>query len=486
MTYVSVDEPLGLAYIAAVLEKKGHEVKILDALAMGMKRKEQIRDHIRIGLSNEDIRILNQNFKPDVVGVSSQYTLFAQGAHEVAKIVKEVYPEIPVIFGGAHPSTCPKLVLSDKNVDLVVKGEGEITFLELIETLEKGLSTLKVIGTVSKKGNQIFINPERQRIQDLDSLPFPARHLLPMDSYLWDDYRKVYSMRQPRANMITSRGCPMNCVFCSIHTVWGHGWRATSATKTVDEIEFLVNNYGVQEIAFQDDNLTLDRKRMVNICEEIIRRRIDIKWCTPNGVAIWTLNRELIQKMKRSGCYKLTFGIESGSAETLKFIGKPIDLEKTKKIIKYANDVGIWTHSSFIIGFPYESMSSIKETINYAISSDLDFATFYIATPLPGTRLYKICKQEGLLQDKDLTRWKATTMQATHDTKCLTKEDLQTMKAIAHSKFYNNRIYKFMNPLRPLRKIHSIDDLKFILKLFRTSSEKIKDLTSLGLEPIYE
>ena len=428
-------------------------------------------DLVRVGLSATSIKEYVEDIKPDIVGISAAYSALAADSHEVAKLVKQVNPEIFIVFGGAHASSLPKLVLQDQNVDAVAVGEGEATLLELVQALENSKGVYRVPGTLIRENNDIVINKPRPYIEDLDSLPFPARHLLPMDVYIQrPKFMRDFSLRQPRASLVSSRGCPRNCTFCSIHSVWGHKWRKRNAFKVVDEIEFLVNEYGIREISFMDDNLTLDKQRMLDICDEIIRRKLDIRWCTPNGVAIWTLDKELLTKMKASGCWKLTFGIESASPETQKFIGKLIDLEQANEIIKQANSLGMWTHSTFIIGFPYETMSDIDQTIKYAVDSDLDIAVFFVATPYPGSKLHEIFKSEDLMDDSsDGNYW--SIVRPFWRTKHFTTEELRQIQVKASSRFLTSRIRRFLNPMKLMPKIKSVEDIKFIFKIARSVIE---------------
>jgi len=474
-------EPLGLAYLAAYLLKNGHDVNILDAFILGQKNITQDGEFFSHGLSNDAIAKNIKKFDPEIVGISSMFTLHSKGVHNVAQIVKKINPKIPVIVGGAHASALPNLVLNDNNIDILVKGEGENTFLDIISHEESGKDLLNIPGTMVREGKKVKINPPREFIKDLDSIPFPARHLLPMNLYLNDWYRTKMAMRPPRANLVSSRGCTGNCIFCSIHSIWRHTWRGRSAKNVVDEIEFLVKNYGVREIAFQDDNVSLNKERMMEICDEILERKLNIKWCTPNGIAIWTLDKELLDKMKKSGCYKLTFGIETGCPITQKFIRKTqINLNKAKEIIKYCNKIGIWTHSAFIIGFPYETQEQIEETVKFAIDSDLDMAAFFIATPYPATDLFDVYMKEGLLpySSQDIMQWTSTTGDAGTDTKYLTAEQINKIAKDGYKRFYTTSQRRFMNPLRILRKIHSIEDLRYILHLALMSRGVIEGLTS--------
>ncbi len=479
---IQADEPLGLMYLAAYLRQKDIQVEIFDAF-LGKKSVPIENNFYKSGLSDKEIKDKITEYKPDVIGIATMFTMHSKGVHDVARIAKDVSKDIIVICGGSHASALPDIVLQDKNVDIVVIGEGEDTLFETIQCIRNHKQISNVLGTAIRKDGKIKINPIRPHIEDIDTLPSPARDLADMNVYLQDKYRNDFSMSPPRANMVTSRGCPCKCPYCAVHSIWRHTWRGTSAKKIVDEIEYLVNIYRVKEIAFQDDNLTLNKKRMNELCDEILKREINIKWCTPNGVAIWTLDEELIRKMKGSGCYKLTFGIETGSLKTQKFINKTyIDLEKAKEIIKYCNKVGMWTHSAFIIGFPYETYEDIKATIDYAIDSDLDFASFFIATPFPGTELYDIYQKEGLL-NLDLKnpreiKWTGCQQEPMCDSKYFKREELDTFLKDAHSKFYSSRIRKFTNPMRLLRKFSGIAEIKYFLKLVKMYRSTVGSLTN--------
>ena len=477
--FFSIDEPLGLGYLAAYLRKYGYEVQIFDAFALGAKHSEKIdNDYYMYGLSMRDIKQVVREAKPDVVGITSMYTLHSKGVHETARAVKEVFPDVPVIVGGSHASVLIDWVLNDKNIDLVVMGEGEETLLDVVRHVESGRNIRNINGTALRNDGKVIMNKPRPFIENLDIVPFPARDLMPMGLYLNDWYRTKMSMRPPRANLVSSRGCFGQCVFCSVHNVFRHVWRGRSSENVLDEIEILKKEYHIGEIAFQDDNISMNPQRMEEICDGIIDRKLNIRWCTPNGIAIWTLNEKLIDKMKESGCYKLTFGIESGCLETQKFIRKSqINLDRAKEIIKYCNKKGIWTHSAFIIGFPYETLGQIYETINYAVSTDLDMATFWISTPYPGTDLYDIYDKEKLLPPKDkMFEWMAAVDTASCNTKHLKAEQIQQIRNEAHTRFYNSRMKKFMNPLRILRKVHSLEELKYGLKLARVSTTLLSEL----------
>jgi magnesium-protoporphyrin IX monomethyl ester (oxidative) cyclase len=482
LTRLGVIPPLGLAYLASYLEANGgFKVRIFDVIAESIGKPLYADNKmIRCGLSDAEIsfRIISED--PDVIGISCMYTAYAHDAHKIAALAKSINPNIVTVMGGAHVSISPEMCIRDKNVDVVVVGEGEVTFLELIEKLERKKDISSIRGTVVRVDEKIIRNEPRPYIEDLDSVPFPARHLLPMDIYFREAVKSPFLMRTPATAMITSRGCLGNCVFCSIHSVWGHKWRGRSASNVVDEIEFLIDKYNIREVAFGDDNVAASKKRMETICDEIIRRKLDIKWATPNGIAHWTLNKNLLKKMKKSGCYRLTFGIESGNIKTREFIGwkKSFDLDQAKEIIKYSNKIGLWTIATFILGFPYENSESINDTINYAIKSDVDFAAFYLLNPFPGTKVYDMFRKEGLVNFDDILSSENPTIQQLSElgaalaqngcnTKYFTLRQLREYLTLAYSSFMKARFKSFLNPLRLFRKIKSKEDMSYVLKVGR-------------------
>ena len=473
----SITPPIGLAYLAAYLEREGYEVNILDTIAEGKGRKFFQKDRLTYGISDEEILAKMVSFKPQLIGIACMYTAYAGDAYRVAKIAKQYNRDIPVIFGGAHSSLFPKQVLKDINIDAVVVGEGEQTLLELVKCVEKGKDFSEVTGIIYRNNSEVSTNAPRKQIEDLDSLPFPAWHLLDMNLYLGLTLKSKFVLRSPSLTMISSRGCPQHCVYCTIHSVWGNIWRGRSPQNVVDEIQYLMQRYGIKEVSFMDDSMGCVPKRLAEICQEITDRRLDIKWTTPNGIAHWTLNKELLRKMKKAGCYRITFGIESGNIQTRKFLGKPFDLKQAKELIRFANRIGMWTICTFIIGFPYEDKSSIDDTIQFAIDSDTDFAVFYLLCPHPGTKVYEFFKNEGLL---DFDRFTDPLSVIPPDelaclgeslagrgarTKYFSVAQLQDQLNTSFRLFFRARIKSFLNPVRIIRKINSLEDLFFAYKL---------------------
>jgi len=236
-------------------------------------------------------------------------------------------------------------------------------------------------------------------MQNLDAIPSPAWELLEKNAGVINEENKNsrFLMRKPLGQILTSRGCPKNCYFCSVKLAWGRKWRGRSAKSVVDEIEFLMRTYGYREFHFVDDNSSVSKKRMHAICDEILKRQLNIRIATPTGIAITRLDKELLTKMKKAGFYRLCFGIETGDSESQKIIRKKLDLRKAKEVISQANELGFWTSATFIIGHPHETMKEIRETITFAKKSNMDFAIFYLLVPQPGTTAYKILKQQNLV-----------------------------------------------------------------------------------------
>lgn len=449
---------LGAAYLAAVLEERGHKVFILDAFTTRDYKVCLQADKATYGLDDAAIKKQIQNFNPDIVGISSMYTMYSQDAHRMAQIVKEVNSDILVAFGGAHPSCSPQTVLEDNNVDVVVRGEGEYTLLDIVNAFKSKRSIEDIPGTAVRKDNFICVNADRPLIDDLDVLPQPARHLLPMEDYFYNaKHSTLYNMRNPFTTLISSRGCPMNCVYCSVKTIWGRTWRARSAGKVADEIEDLVENYGVKEIHFSDDNISVNKDRIKDICNEILRRKLDIRWAAPTGIAIWSLDEELLKIMKKAGCYRLTFGLESGNKETLDFIGKKYTYEKAKQLIKLANSLGFWTASTFIFGFPYEKRESIDDTIALAQNSRLDFAVFYTPVIFPGTKLFEVYKEAGIPYQSEITG-----VNNAYNSLYFSKEEIIKIRSEANSSFLKKKMLK---PFSLFAKIRNLEDMAYALRI---------------------
>lgn len=396
--------PLGLAYLAAVLEKEW-DVTILDCILEGYSTVIKVREGwFRHGLSFKEIKNRIEMLTPHIVGITSMFTDQTDNVHQLCRLIKEIDSDILTVLGGAHPSSNPQMVMEDRNVDFLILGEGEDSFLQFLESVKKEKEFFSIDGLVYRDNGRIKVNPKTRFIENIDRIPFPARHLLPFEEYLSIGRPTSASTVKVKGatTMITSRGCPARCIFCVINAVWGYKYRARSPENVLAEIKHLVERYRVNEIHFEDDNVTFDRDRMERICDGIIEQGLKIRWATPNGIALWSLDEDLLVKMRESGCYKLNVAIESGDEYVLnKLIRKPLKLSKVKSLIGKMKELGIETYGFFVIGCPGENKEQMQRTIDFACELGLDGAQFAIMTPYPGTPLWKLCEEKGYLK-KDL------------------------------------------------------------------------------------
>jgi len=371
--------PLGIAYIAAVLEQLGHEVKIMDSQALNLTREESRR--------------MMENFNPDIVGATCM-TSTIRGALEVAEMAKEISPDTITMLGGAQLFLYPKETLQHKCVDFGVAGEGEIVLPDLIDAVEGRKHFKKIDGLVYRDGKKILYNPARRCVENLDSLPFPARHLLPNEKYF------SILAKYPFATMITSRGCPYKCGFCFKKNL-DYNLRFRSAENVVDEIEMILE-MGFKDIWFYDDNFTANRKHAVAICKEIVGRGLDASWETLTRIDC--VDRKLLGMMKKAGCRRLRYGIENGNQGILNLMKKNTTLEQARRAVKMTKEAGIETFCFFMIGYPTETSENIKRTIDFALELDPDWAMFLNTVPYPGTDLWRLAVENGLIGDEDYWR----------------------------------------------------------------------------------
>lgn len=398
--------PISLATLAAELETK-HSVSIIDAPTEGWTNLQELDESkYRVGLSAQTIAQRIREFKPDVALLEIPFSGWSKTAFEVASTVKTVNPDIVVVLFGLHPSSQPKECLSNMDVDFVVVGEPDITVGELVGALEQNGRDFKGInGLGFRENGKPVLTDKREVISNLDSLPLPARHLLPMQVYA--DAVKANPLRgeinKPYTIIITSRGCPYNCVFCSNCIVWGKQWRPRSPKSVVDEIEHVVKTFGIKQVDFSDDNLTLDRQRMIDICDFIVERGLRFEWFTPNGIRADTLDEALLRKMKKAGCRKIRIAPESGVQRVVNdVIKKNLDLKSVEEAVVLCKRVGIGVGCFFVIGLIGETKSDIEETIQFAYklrALGAETFIFSIAMPLYGTAFYEQAKAGGFLRD---------------------------------------------------------------------------------------
>jgi anaerobic magnesium-protoporphyrin IX monomethyl ester cyclase len=368
--------PLGLAYIAAVLKKNNIEVKILEANALNLNH-FQIKNKI-------------ESYSPDIVGITSTTSLIEE-AHQIALLCKK---EIKVIIGGIHASSMPQETLEKfERFDFLIRGEGEFAMLEFVQ----GKNISKIKGLSYRKNEKIIHNSERELNDKLDELPFPARELLPMGKYF-----SAGSKQNPSDYILSSRGCPYQCLFCADHLVHGRKFRFRSPENIILEVEKIYKN-GARDWDFVDDNFTLITERVEKFCDLMIKKGLNKKmsWRCSNGIRVDRINLGLLKKMKMAGCYMVSLGIESGNEKILDKMKKNIDLEKVRKAVKWCKEAGIETRGLFMFGNFGEDEKTMQDTINFAKSLDLDTATFHITIPFPNTDYWNIIKKEGEIYPKN-------------------------------------------------------------------------------------
>lgn len=415
-----IHPPLGLGYLASYLEKHGHQVSIFD----GTAKNASIKDFL------ETI----SDFKPDLVGISV-LTRGHNRAKEMILVIKKRFKKLPIVIGGTQVTAAPREVLGDLKADFAVVGEGEITLFELVKALEKGRKDLAQIDGLAYKtsGGTIKINKPRELIADLDILPFPAWHLMPPNKYRIAPVLEP-AHASPIAPVLTTRGCPYNCSFCASNITWLRQLRLRSTRNVLAEIKMLKEKFGVKEIHFCDDNFTMNIQRAEEMCDLLIKEKINLPWQCPNGVRIDRLTLPLLKKMKKAGCYAVGLGIESGNQEMLKTINKQLDLKIIPRVLKFLKKVGIESYGFFILGLPGETKKTVRDTIEFALKHPFDRAWFNIFTPYPGSAAFAQWIEKRKFGDIDWDKHDcATAVMASED---LTIEEIEKLQKEAVRRFY--------------------------------------------------
>ncbi len=428
---------LGLAYIAAILEKDSHVVKIIDGPALATIT----------GYSFKDLENDLKEFHPEIIGISG-LTSQREFLKKSIELIKTVLPNSPIILGGPLITSTPDALLEFPEISYGVYGEADLTFSLLLHRLQKKEPLENTEGVIwREKGKVKYLKPTV--IKDLDQLPLPARHLLPMNIYRPSpaNYRRL-----PATTMMTSRGCPFQCIFCSKPTE-GIVFRYHSAERVVEEIGHLIVQYGIKDIQMFDDAFTLIPERTEKICRLIIEKKLDIGWNCMTRID--RVTPELLTLMKQAGCYEIGIGIESGSDRILKFIKKGLTTDTIRKGVQEAHKVGLDVRGFFMIGFPTETKEEILQTIAFAKELDVDVAQFMVATPFPGTELWDIAKKHGTVNED----WSTFTFYAPHaapySSKELSGEEITALYKRAFTSFYLRPKYI----MKHLLKIRNFKDI---------------------------
>jgi len=371
--------PLGLLYIAASLRKElpSAEIKVLD-LPAGK-------------LSAKDLESEVRSFKPNLAGITVYTGTFTSAAN-AASLIKKICPVCFVVAGGPHATARPAQCLEKDGFDAVIAGEGERAFAELAARLDKGLGPAGVGGLTLKKGGS---SADRYAPADLNALPMPARDLVDLKLYR----PAVFGYKRlPVTSMVTSRGCPFSCRFCS-KSVFGSAYRAQAPEKTLEEISFLIKNYGIKEISFQDDTFTFDRERVLKLCALIKENGLDLTWSCMTRVDL--VDAELLKAMKQSGCVSIAFGIDGASDLACGRMNKGFGADKARSAVAEARKAKIETRGYYVFGYPGETPASMEEALRNIIAIDTDHVFFAFAHPFFDTELYAEAGEKGLLKASD-------------------------------------------------------------------------------------
>ena len=381
--------PLGIASLAAVCRKAGHEVRVLDCEALGLSPSQSAE------------RMLD--WHPDYVGFSST-TLGIFAAAKVAKILRENQNNLKIIIGGPHVTSVPEKTMElFPYFDIGVLREGERTIIELLDSIENNGKLDRVDGLALRKGGTIHLTENRQFIKALDELPIPAYDLFPR---LTETYRTpVFSLyREPAMSVILSRGCPGRCCFCD-RSVFGKVTRAHSADYALRLWKMLHFQYGIKDIMVQDDTFTAFRKLLVQTCEKLKTEQLDMRWTCNARVDYMT--PQILKLMKEAGCWAIAYGIETGSQRILDYMGKRITLAQVRKAVRWTREAGIRSRGFFILGYPTETKAEIGKTIEFMLNLDLDDIHVSLFTPFPNTESYYQALENGTLDDdwSKMSQW---------------------------------------------------------------------------------
>jgi len=408
--------PLSLGFLAAYLVERGVEVKIVD---------EQWGR-----LDDERIAELVRTFQPRLVGITT-LTPVLHRSFELAEGFKRASAEVAVVLGNVHPTIRPDESLSHPAVDLVVRGEGEVALWECLQHVQGEMDAAEIPGLSYRRNGEIVHNPDRPYEKDLDVFPRCAYELL----------RENMPAGVAPALLLTSRGCPYRCIFCSSRLVSGHAYRVHSPERVVEDVEYLLHQYGLPNMLVVDDNFLVGRRRIEEICGLFVERGIHerITWsCQARADAI---DERVLEIMRGAGCIAISFGIECGSQRLLDLIGKHQSLEANTRAVKLAHRAGLRTRGSFILGLPTETAEESRETIRFAKTLPLDVAKFALATPYPGTDLYEIAVEEGLDVGGDWSRMSSMVMgmegaEPSYVPRGRTAKELERAQTRAHLEFY--------------------------------------------------
>jgi anaerobic magnesium-protoporphyrin IX monomethyl ester cyclase len=436
--------PLGPAYLAGVLNSHGHDVEIFDA---EHDPKTRPRSYVETSgnytkylhaIHDDDHKIWLEireelsGFYPDIVGISV-LTVKVPSALKIASMCKSVFGDVPIVVGGEHPTARPEDLLKKDTIDYVVSGEGEETLYDLVNNLENSESFSEVDGLSFKNNGNMYHNKNRGLIQDLDSLPYPARELfINKETYRPIDFGLIMG----------SRGCGYRCSFCPNQSIWGREPRFRAVKEVVNEIKYVNETYSTKYFSFRDYSFSVNFKWATDFCEKMISEKLDVRWeCTTRPDL---LNEKLIELMKRAGCSTIRLGIESGSEKVLRDIKKDLSLEQVKKIAKILNRLKIYWSAYFMFGLPTETEGDIQKTLELIDEIDPPFVTVARFTPQPGSELFDDLISEGRIREENIDwgQWGNQWVQKSFARTIDQQRFQQIMQDIAERINEHNRKYK--------------------------------------------
>ena len=415
-----ITPPTNLMYLASSLEKESYSVKIVDD------------DLLQMGY--EKVSELAGKLNPQLVGVTAN-TSTIKSALKYVELVKNILPNSLTVIGGPHTTFMPSETLkSSENLDVVVMGEGEETIVDLAnhstDTIHN-LDEVKGIFYKDLKNGNLKTTQKRPLIKDLDTLPFPARHLVPFDSY--------GASKEQTGGIITSRGCVYNCNYCSSSLIMGKKFRSRSPDNVVDEIEELIDQYQINDIGFMDDTFMLNKRRANDIANEIKARDLDLSFVASSRVD--SVDQSLLQNLKNSGLKTIYYGVESGSQRILDLMKKGITLKQAEDAVKSAKNVDLEVLTSFILGYPGETEEDMNKTIDFSTKLDSDYCQYSILTPFPGTPIYNELKGKNLIDNDDWDEYTVLKPVLKYDEMGLNKNMVERKLAMAYLKFYARPSY---------------------------------------------
>ncbi|MEA3378606.1 MAG: radical SAM protein [Nanoarchaeota archaeon] len=422
--------PVLLCSCATYVRDNGNEVKYIDAVIQDLNLTKTIKEI--------------QKFSPDLIFIESATPTFPYDKR-VISILKNKFPKTKIIMAGYHVTAYPEKSIKDSKIDIIIKGEMDQTTLNLINALKKNEPLENIKGICFQKNGVIINNEDAGLIPDLNKLPFPDRDLIP---HQW--YFEGYVTDKPFTFVMGSRGCPQRCTYCLWPTVYfKNKLRLRSIKNLVDEVEWLINKYGMKEIFFDDDTLNVTKARVKDLAQEIINRKLKIKWSC--SMRMDKIDQEMLDLAKKSGCKLICYGAESASQETLNKIRKDLTIRQIKDCMKMTKKAGIISHVNFMIGFPWETKKDINRTINFAIELNPDSVQFSLCYPHPGSPMYWDALENDLFYDDVKENWEmfGIMTQPLLKTK-VEKEFLLNAVSKAHSKFFLRPSYIFRQILKSL------------------------------------